>query len=708
MDFPAGPDYVLGPGDALNVNIWGSQSITLSATVDRQGQIALPESGSIAISGLTIAAAQTVIQKSLRTQFKDMHVEISLGRVRTVRVYVVGDVQRPGAYDISSLSTPLNALYAAGGPTSTGSLRILRHYRGKQLVNEIDLYDFLLRGVRSSTENMLPGDTILVPPVGPQVTINGMVRRPAIYELKGQETLKDALEMAGGVMVAASLQQVSVERVEAHQRRTMISVQVPRGQEGGNARNASHDAGESKETELKQLASFQMQDGDAVLVRPILPYNEAVVFLDGHVFRPGKYPYREGMTVNDLLHRSQDIMPEPADRLELVRLVGADYHPETTLLNLQEVLQGSSTILLKPFDYLRVFSRYEVDSPTVTIAGDVIRPGEYPLSSGMKVSALVQMAGGFRRSAYRAAADLATYSVEDGKKALIRTSVIDLDKAMSGDSTADVKLQAGELLSIREITGWQDIGSSVTVSGEVVHAGTYGIVNGERLSSVIKRAGGFRDVAYPQGIVLERTAVRALGEKARADIIQRIESQDLSGQVIGGDQDNAQSQAETFQMMRAQQQEALTALRSNPANGRIVVKIGKDISKWENSPADPEMRADDTIYIPKRNDFVVVVGQVYDQTSFSYLPGKTVRWYLQQAGGTNRNAARGDIYVIRADGSHISRDGLFSSSVLSARLQPGDSIVVPEKFVGTPIWKTLLSAAESMTMPAMLGVVATK
>ena len=194
MDLPVGPDYVLGPGDNLVVNMWGGASASLSRTVDRQGQIELPEAGTITIVGLTVAEAQAAIQRALSTQFQGEHVEISLGRVRTVRVYVVGDVQRPGAYNVSSLSTPLGALYAAGGPTSRGSLRTLKQYRGKELVREIDLYDFLLHGVQSDLERLQPGDTILVPPAGAQVSVAGMVRRPAIYELKGKEDLQDVFE----------------------------------------------------------------------------------------------------------------------------------------------------------------------------------------------------------------------------------------------------------------------------------------------------------------------------------------------------------------------------------------------------------------------------------------------------------------------------------------------------------------------------------
>ena len=224
MDLPVGPDYVLGPGDNLIINMWGGQSSRLTQMVDRQGQIALPEAGTVTIAGLTIAQAQSTIQHSLGTQFHNEQVEISLGRVRTVRIYVVGDVERPGGYDVSSLSTPLNALYVAGGPTSRGSLRTLKLYRGKQLVREIDLYDFLLGGVVPSTDRLMPGDTILVPPVGAQVSLAGMVRRPAIYELKEKEDLKDVLNLAGGVLVSADLKEIRIERVMAHEQHTMLHV----------------------------------------------------------------------------------------------------------------------------------------------------------------------------------------------------------------------------------------------------------------------------------------------------------------------------------------------------------------------------------------------------------------------------------------------------------------------------------------------------
>jgi protein involved in polysaccharide export with SLBB domain len=672
MDLPVGPDYVLGSGDNLVVNLWGGYSNHLSLTIDRQGQIALPEAGTITIDGLTIAQAQSAIQKALSTQFQGEHVEISLGRLRTVRVYVVGDVQRPGAYDVSSLSTPLSALYAAGGPTSRGSLRILLQYRGKELVRKIDLYDFLLKGVRSDVERLLPGDTLLVPPVGPEVTVEGMVHHPAIYELNGEKTLNQVLDLAGGVLATASLKQINVARIVAHQRRTMLSLQLP-----------------NNPTELAQkLAAFQVQGGDDVVISQILPYNGQAVYLEGHVYRPGKYPYKDGMTVNDLLHSYQDVLPEPANHAELVRLQAPDFRPETISFNLPDVLIGNDSILLQPFDLIRIFGRYEIDSPRVSIEGEVLRPGAYPMSQGMTVADLVRMAGGFKRSAYREEADLSSYVVQNGQKVLVKHSVVAVQKALDGDKSADVALKPGDVVSIRQLAGWQDIGASVTISGEVEHAGSYGIQEGERLSSVLKRAGGFRADAYPAAAVLERVQVRVLAEQARQQMIQRIEATPINAKVSVTGQD----QTAALQQQRAQ---VLAALRSHPASGRLVINITSDIGKWENTPADIELRAGDTLFIPKRPNFVMVSGQVYNATAISYVPGRDAGWYLRKAGGPTPYGNKKLIYVLRADGSVVTHGSSWDGgNLMKLKLRPGDSVLVPEKVMGgSPAWQNIMGTA---------------
>ena len=696
MDLPAGPDYVLGTGDTVTLDIWGGVSQRLTRVVDREGRISLPDAGPVLVAGLTLAQAQKVIQNRLEPQYRDAKVDVSVTRVRTVRVYVVGDVQRPGAYDISSLSTPLNALYAAGGPTPTGSLRVVKHYRGTQLISEMDLYDLLVRGVRLSIEHLQPGDTILVPPVGPLVAVAGMVRRQAIYELLGDTQLVDVLQLAGGVSVAASLGEIKVERIEAHTNRILLNAKL------------SRVVGDKP---LKDsIGSFWIKDGDRITVAPILPYSDKTVYLQGHVYRPGTYAYKDGMKITDLLHSYQELLPEPANHAEIIRLQPPDFRPVTIEFDLAGALAGDETISLQQFDTVRVFGRYQIDAPKVAVYGDVLRPKEYPMSSGMTAAELVKMAGGFKRSAYRDSAVLASYVVENGQKVVTNQQTLRIGAAVAGEAQADVQLKPGDILTVLQIPGWNDIGRSVNITGEVVHPGNYGINEGEKLSSLLKRVGGFTGSAYPAGIVLDRVEVRLLEEQGRQELIRRLET--MTATVRVSSNTTGQDQAALLQAMQQQQTQTLARLKSQPVTGRLVVTISSDISKWENTPADINLRAGDVITVPKRPSFIVSFGQVYNPNAITYRPGKTAEWYLKQAGGPTELAYKKGIYIIRANGSVVSSGGsgdLFSGGVLSTKMQPGDVLVVPEKFVsGSSAWKTTLETAQLLTSLALAAAVVVK
>lgn len=690
MDLPAGPDYMVGPGDSLDITLSGGISQTLKRVVDREGTVSLLEAGLILVSGHSLNEVQHLMETALRGQYRNLKVQVSVSRLRTIRVYVVGDVTNPGPYDISSLSTPLNALLAAGGPNSRGSMRRIRHLRNDKVIGEFDTYDLLLHGVKGKVESLQSGDTILVPPVVAQVYLDGMVRRPAIYELRSEKNIAEALDLAGGVLSSGTLRRIRVQRVIAHEGRRTLTLDTPEA--------AGVDA------VAKALTDFIVQDGDRITVYPIAGYSDQTVYLQGHVVRPGKQPYSKGMTVSDVLSSYHDLLPEPAARGEIVRLMPPDLHPETIFFNVPDAIapQGSS-ITLEPFDTIRIYGRYETDAPKVTIYGEVIRPGNYPLSDGMKATDLLRMAGGFKRSAFTEVADLTSYELQNGEKIVTDNRTIRLASALGGEADIDARLKPGDVLSIRQLTGWNDIGAAITIKGEIFHPGTYGIHEGERLSSVLRRAGLFRSTAYVPGAELERVQVKEIDRKSRELLIRRIEA----SQPTVAATTSAADQTVFAQAFLLQRQQTLARLRSQEPTGRMVIRISNDVTKWENTSADIEVRAGDQLVIPKRPGFVLLDGQVNNPAAITFSPGKNASWYLTKAGGPTESGNKKKIFVIRADGSVIGREGsgFWSGGVLSTVMQPGDAVIVPEKIIGPPIWRSLLDVAQLVSSFAITASV---
>ncbi len=683
LDVPLGPDYIVGPGDTLTIHLWGGVTESIPRTVGRDGSIFLPEAGSIDIAGLPLAKAQTLIEGALKQQFRSAHVAITVSSLRSVRIYVVGDVQRPGGYDISSLSTPVSALYVAGGPTAAGSLRTLRHYRGKQLVEDVDLYDFLLHGIRNGSAPFESGDTLLVPPAGPLIAVSGAVKRPAIYELKNAETtLATVIDDAGGFTAAASTGRIRIERIDANHQRETVTLRDT----GGQSAEAGHAA----------ITSFTVKDGDRIRVEQILPYSQSAIYLAGHVVRPGRVAYTDGMRLSDVLRSYQDLLPEPAAHGEIVRLVPPDLHAETIDFNVPDVLIGNANADLRPFDTIRVFGRYQVDAPTVTIRGEVLRPGKYPMSQGMTAAQLVRIAGGFKRDALIESADLTSHEIKNGNELVESLATVQIGSAVTGsDPHADVPLKPGDTLAIHQITNWENIGESVTISGEVRFPGSYGFQDGERLSSVLRRAGGLLPTSYPMGALFVRVQVKELEQKSRDELIRQIETNTAAAR-LSPNLASANSGG-TLQVIKAQQEQVLSDLKNHPPTGRMVIRISADIDSWANTPADIELRRGDELTIPKRPGFVLVSGQVYNATALTFTPGRTADWYLSRAGGTNGTANRKEVFIIRANGSVVGRrsGGLFEDSVLSTKLNPGDVVVVPQKILGGSLfWRNLLTAGQ--------------
>jgi len=681
-DLPAGVDYVLGYGDELVVQYWGSVSQRLQLSVDREGRLTIPEVGPIMVAGRTLAEAEQLIQKALTRQYRNISVDVTLGKLRMLRIYVVGDVKNPGAYQMSSLSTALNAVLVAGGPTDAGSLRTVKHFRAKKLLEEIDLYDLLLRGVGGAEARLESGDSILVPPVGPQVTVAGMVRRPAIYELLHEDTLGHVLETAGGILVTGELSKIRLERIEAHERREVLSIDLP--EKPGAAEEA--------------FKKFAMKDGDVVTILPITPYGNRTIYLTGHVARPGKYPYHEGITVAELLASYEDLLPEPADRAEIVRLHAPDNRPFVIPFSLRDVLEKRAAApALNPLDTIRVYGRYEADAPKVAVYGEVMRPGEYPLSDKMTATDLVRLAGGFKRSAYTDSADLASYSIVNGERVELEHHAIHISRAMAGEANMDVALKPGDVLTINQLGGWRNIGGAIILSGEVLHPGRYGIVEGEKLSSIVKRAGGFLPEAYPNASILERQQVRELSARSRDELIQNLQAQAVGGTTKG-----------ESPIVARQRQQLIDRLKQIQPNGRLVIHISADVSKWENTPADIDVRPGDTLTIPKKPNFVMVSGQVYNPAAISFSPGKRAGWYLKQAGGPTRIADKKAIFVVRSNGSVVGRSSgdWWATKATNVVLLPGDTVYVPENISAGEKLKTFAMMAQVLSGLAVAARVA--
>jgi protein involved in polysaccharide export with SLBB domain len=778
MDLPVGPDYVVGPGDMLAIDLWGGISTRLTRTVDREGRVALPEAGPLLVSGKSLGEVQLAVQKAIGSEYRNTSADVSVSRLRTIRVYVVGEVEDPGAYDISSLSTALNALVAAGGATPRGSLRSLKHMRGRQELEQIDAYDLLLRGVTPNAQKFENGDTLMVPPLGPQVTITGMVRRPAIYELNGEKNLEGALELAGGILPAAALQHVEVQRLEAHQKRTMLSLDLS----PDNAVPA-------------QLTTFKVQDGDQIHIFPIAPYNQDTIYLQGHVLKPGRYSFRDGMKLTDVVVSYKDILPEPAAHYgEIIRLNQPDFHPTVVSFDLAAAMKDPANApSLQPLDTVRIFSRFdfepaptvsvvgEVRSPgtfrtsgqaslrdavflaggltpdastntaqlfrinpdgtseifsvnlggalsgsaadnillqprdrllihrnisqvepgTIEITGEVAKPGRYPFTGNMRVEDLIRAAGGLKRSADTNTADLNRYAASGGAAEQLQISLASLS---NGNATEDVPLRSGDVLAVRQVPGWTDIGAAVKVSGEVTHPSTYGIQPGERLSSVLERAGGYTQQAYPYGAVLMRRDVRELEVRSQMELVTRLKVERLQLKDLpetDTDQKNAKLNA------LAQTDSTLGQLAANLPIGRVVIHISPDLKQWKDTPADVALRDGDVLMIPKKAGVVMVSGQVFNPTAITAQSSRSAKWYLSQAGGLTPVADKKGVFVIRADGSVLSAKSgggvWFLGDPLDSTLRPGDTVVVPEKTpkVGGPNWTLLMQSAQVASSVAL-------
>jgi len=580
---PVGPDYILGPGDQLNITIWGKISAEFTATIDREGKITFPQAGVVNLAGLSFAEAKSYLEHTLGRYYKSSEVKmnVSMGALRSMRVFVVGKALKPGSYTISSLSTLVNALFATGGPSKTGTMRDIQVKRSGKTLAHFDMYDLLLRGDKTGDVRLQPEDVIFIPPAGPMAGISGYVKSPAIYELKDESTIGDLIAAAGGLDDIAFKGRLQIDRVVENNRDIII------------------------ESTLDEPSTWKM---------PV----------------------------------------EPGDLVEVFPIVSG--------------------------------------TGFVRLAGAVNRAGEYGVGAGMTVKDLIEMAGGLKYFAYTDEAELTRITVtQDGPAT--KKILIDLKRAMEGDPKDNIEILKDDFLLVRPVPEW-DLYRTVGIQGEVRFPGTYTVVKGETISSLIKRAGGFTKAAYLKGAVFTRASVKELQQKQLDEAISRLENELLAQSVQAVQAAYSSEDVKQEEAVAAQRRALLAKMKSARALGRISIKL-EDPDKFTGSASDLVLEKGDTLTIPETPAQVQVVGSVYNQTAFVYKNATTVSSYLKKAGGFTKNADEDEVYVLKVDGTAISKrmnsgswisnkwdpesEKWVSGSFMSSRLDPGDTIVVPEK-----------------------------
>lgn len=680
-DIPVGPDYVIGPGDRIILNLWGSVEGTHELEVNRSGEIVLPRVGNVKVWGVTFEQLPKVIKNSLAKIYMDFDLNVTMGKLRVIKVYVVGEVKMPGDYNLAPLSTLINALAASGGPTKSGTLRSIQVKRGGKVVETVDLYDFFLKGDKSKDFRLQPGDTIFVPVVGRVAGIAGDVKRPAIYELRDEQNLGDLIALAEGLLPTGYLQRVQISRVDAHDKKLVADF------------NIDPKAGDKSLDQIVQ--SIKIQDMDIVSVFPIDTTQRGHVRLSGYVLRPGIYALQPGMRLSRLL--SQDnLLPEYyKEAAEITRLHPPDYHPEKVFVNVAKVLEGDAAHdpELREFDEVRIFSRWEMEEmPKVRVNGEVQRPGEYRLFDNMTVRDLLLAAGNPKITAYRKNAELKRIT-QAGETVSSYPVVINLEEAMKGNPKDNLILAPFDELSVRRIPNWAEENERyVTLKGEFRFPGVYPIYKGEKLSALIERAGGFTDKAYPRAAKFTRESIRELQQKRMDEAVVRTEQEVLKKQAEMASVAASKEELEATKAALESLQRSVALLKTAKAEGRLVIHLDK-VDALKGSIDDVELTGGDTLEVPPRPDAVNVLGQVYNPTSIIPVSNEDVAYYLEKAGGPTRDAEECDIYVVRADGTVHSRNqssfGINWSDTqrrwtfggfMSTTLEPGDTIIVPQQF----------------------------
>ncbi len=702
---PVPTNYVLGAGDELLVRVWGKVELQARVTVDRNGQIFIPKVGTVTVAGLRYDQLESGIRSAIANLYKDFELNVTMGQLRSIQIFVLGSARQPGVYTVSSLSTLVTALFASGGPSATGSMRHIQLRRANQIVTEFDVYDMLRNGDKSHDAQLLPGDVIYIPPVGPQTAVIGSVTEAGIYELQDSSTVASILKDAAGLTNLAGADRALLERVQDHRRRQIDEFAL-------------------------DAAGLQrsLKDGDILRIFPISPKFENVVTLRGNVAQPGHYIWKPGMRISDLIptrdflitrdfwNRQNELVParmnhgfgtQRFDEFDMRRSdQSMGQRPDQSMNRRSDQVMNQRTGASMDQRSSQVMDQRTGQS-TEQRSGQIMNqqtsqsgPAD---QTGPSRTSMIESVG---QNSAEINWEYAVIERLDDQDLSTRLIPFRLASAINDSASADNQLlRAGDVVTIFSRSDLElpveKHSSFIRVGGEVNAPGLYRVNPGETLRDVVARAGGLTSHSYLYASVLTRVSTRHVQEEQLHQSTEQMQ-RELISRYANATPQAGQTGADQ-QAQLAIQQASLARLSSIRPTGRVVLEMKPDSATAADIPDFP-LEDGDTFYVPPRLSTIQVAGAVYNANAFRHQPEKPLVAYLNDAGGATRQADQKRIFVIRADGTVVSRqsrNGHFRGGFDQLRLLPGDAIVVPEKLRVSSKMNEILQATQFASQTAL-------
>ena len=628
MNIATPQNYRLGPGDAVNIDIYGASQKSEQTTVSPDGDVVIEGFGPVQVSGLTVAEANARLRSTLGSRYSSSRVRLTVGQTRTIMVNVMGEVKRPGTYTLSAFASVFHALYMAGGINDLGTLRNIKVYRQNKLVTVVDIYDYILNGKLTGNVRLADNDVVVVGAYDCLVNLTGKVKRPMYYEMKRSESVGTLLKYAGGFAGDAYTKAVRVVRKTGREY-SVFNV------------------------DEFDFNTFHLADEDSVSVDSILPRFSNMVEVKGAVFRPGMYQVGGSInSVRTLIEHAEGITEEAFTARAVMHRMRPDRTLEVIPVDVEGIMSGKvADIPLQKNDVLFVPTKGEMmQQQTVTIHGEVMYPGIYKFAANETLEDLVLQAGGLKESASTTKVDVARRIINP--KALSTDSVISrtytfaLKDGFVIDGETGFTLQPFDEVYVRKSPGY-NVQKNIAVQGQVMFAGTYTLTSkNERLSDAIKRAGGVTDLAYIRGARLERRITP--DERLRMETVLRLAE------------------------MQSGKKDSVEKKRLDLGDTYYVgIELEKALAE-PGGDADLVLREGDKLIVPEYNGTVKISGNVMYPNTVAYEKGRRPAWYINQAGGFGNRAKKSNTYIIYMNGT-VARVGH------NAKVRPGCEIVVPTK-----------------------------